>query len=256
MTEKLESLVQRYSIKYDRKLKRNCAPLKNHFDISIFTYYRIENDGNFIVLSNYPEELEYYYSQKLYLHNPYLVQPSLLRSGCVVISSTHDSAFQQYENDCYSKYDMMDPFLIIQKKENFVDGFFFANIKSHKNPVDFYSNSEPLKKFGNYFIQENQTLIDSMRKDGFNLLEEKGEAFLKRDPNELLSNHNPHIQSFLKEIDPLSKRERQCLELFKEGHSAQATGAILGLSQRTVEHYFEKIKDKLDCNSKWELLNK
>ena len=40
------------------------------------------------------------------------------------------------------------------------------------------------------------------------------------------------------------------LTIYLEGRSAQSTAAILGLSRRTVEHYFENIKVKLNCRSK------
>ena len=69
-----------------------------------------------------------------------------------------------------------------------------------------------------------------------------------------LLNKDLKTQQFLKKIFPLTVREHQCLDLFKQGRSVQATAAILDLSQRTVEHYFENIKEKLGCQSKMELL--
>jgi DNA-binding CsgD family transcriptional regulator len=83
----------------------------------------------------------------------------------------------------------------------------------------------------------------------------KGSAFLTINPTNPLTNKDPKVQQFLKIINPLSPRERQCLQLFKEGKSAQATAAILGISRRTVEFYFESIKNKLRCRTKAELLH-
>jgi DNA-binding CsgD family transcriptional regulator len=59
---------------------------------------------------------------------------------------------------------------------------------------------------------------------------------------------------FLKTTMAISPQEEKCLELYQQGHSAQSTAAILGLSLRTVESYFENIKYKLQCNSKRDLL--
>ena len=67
--------------------------------------------------------------------------------------------------------------------------------------------------------------------------------------------NNIKIKKVLKEIYGLSPQEQRCLELFKKGHSAQATAVIMGLSRRTIETYFNIIKEKLNCNSKWDLLN-
>jgi DNA-binding CsgD family transcriptional regulator len=111
-----------------------------------------------------------------------------------------------------------------------------------------------IREFIFYFKKEAQLLINHMMDNDFNIKEEKKEAFFKVEPSLPLSNGNPKVLKFLKTVSPLSNRERQCVELLKQGKSAQATGAILGLSQRTVEHYFDNIKNKLGCHSKWDLL--
>ncbi len=254
MSNQLVELVNKYTVKYDSKIKQVCEPLKQHLNIPTFVYYTIDNDGRYTMLSSHPAQLEEYYEQKLYLNNPYLVHPSLLHSGCTSIYSTRNSHFTEQEIQSHSRYDIGNPFLIIQKREKIVEGFLFANDLKNPNPIDFISHIDLLKKFASYFIQEAQPLILKMQHDCFNIKEEKGQAFLTRDPEEILSNNNTKTKEFLNMICPLSTRERQCLELFQQGHSAQATGAILGISQRTVEHYFENIKEKLGVNSKWDLL--
>lgn len=51
----------------------------------------------------------------------------------------------------------------------------------------------------------------------------------------------------------LSSREKHCLKLFVSGKTAKESAAILFISHRTVEYYFENIKNKLDVSSKKEL---
>ncbi len=51
----------------------------------------------------------------------------------------------------------------------------------------------------------------------------------------------------------LSKREQQCLRYLLEGKTAKETAECLGISFRTVESYFENIKDKLNCQTKREI---
>jgi len=58
-----------------------------------------------------------------------------------------------------------------------------------------------------------------------------------------------------KKAERLSCRERQCLRLLIEEKTAKETASILGLSRRTVEYYFENIKNKLSCWSKKEILS-
>ena len=52
----------------------------------------------------------------------------------------------------------------------------------------------------------------------------------------------------------LSCREKQCLELSVRGKSARLAALELGLSQRTVEEYLNKVKSKLGVRSKGEMI--
>lgn len=54
----------------------------------------------------------------------------------------------------------------------------------------------------------------------------------------------------------LSRRELQCALHCREGRTAKETAEILNLSRRTVEYYLEKVKIKLDCTSKYQLITK
>lgn len=51
----------------------------------------------------------------------------------------------------------------------------------------------------------------------------------------------------------LSKREKECLVLFKQGYTYQSIGVHLGLSVRTVEHYIDSVKNKLGLETRSEL---
>lgn len=52
----------------------------------------------------------------------------------------------------------------------------------------------------------------------------------------------------------ISKREVECLFYLMKGKSARETGAVLNLSQRTVEYYLNCLKEKLYCTRKSELI--
>jgi DNA-binding CsgD family transcriptional regulator len=61
------------------------------------------------------------------------------------------------------------------------------------------------------------------------------------------------LDKLLKKAKGLSKRELDCLRHLLEGKTSKETATELCLSFRTVEYYFENIKDKLDCSCKKEL---
>ncbi len=54
----------------------------------------------------------------------------------------------------------------------------------------------------------------------------------------------------------LSKREAECLYLLAKGKMTKEIGYILNLSARTVEYYISNMKDKLNCCSRSQLLEK
>lgn len=244
--------IKNYSNKYDRKIKEICSPLNTYLKVPVFTYYCIDADGRFIYLTNMPAFNEYYFSQKLYLSNPYFAHPALFRSGSALLPCTFDDEMQKSLNNRF-KADHL--FLTLQSNASSMEGFIFAeeNVDAHGAP-SYLPRLGLFDHFGRYFKREARDIIGKMRSEQFDIRKERGlDAFEALTPIPLAQN-DPKIFSFLKHVTGLSEQERRCLELFKQGNSAQATAAIMGLSQRTVEHYFENIKNKLGCTSKYDLL--
>lgn len=54
----------------------------------------------------------------------------------------------------------------------------------------------------------------------------------------------------------LTNRQKQCLHYLVKGYAIKEIAAELNLSPRTIGHYLDAIKDKLDCNSRAELIIK
>lgn len=52
----------------------------------------------------------------------------------------------------------------------------------------------------------------------------------------------------------LSEKERECLKYLLEGKTAKESAYLMKRSFRTIEYYFENIKNKLNCFSKRELI--
>lgn len=62
------------------------------------------------------------------------------------------------------------------------------------------------------------------------------------------------LEKYSVQASRLSKRERECLSALLDRKTAKQAAEHLSLSPRTVESYYENIKDKLGCDSKKELL--
>lgn len=250
----MKEIVRRYSIKQARLIRNACSPLR-HLDLPVFTYFKILTDGSFATLSNYPEQLEFYYHHKLYLNNPYLTHPDLIQPGCVLTATTQDAGYLDTVTQSKKNYKLHNTFLMVEKSGQAMEGYFFGTFDSDPAlAARYYQHLELLKKFTTHFKLQTERLIGSMIAEGYNMKKGKGSAFLERDARLPLSSSDPCLLQFQKEVSLLSKQQQRCLDLYRQGHSAQATAALLGLSQRTVEHYFETIKEKLGCTSKSELL--
>jgi DNA-binding CsgD family transcriptional regulator len=52
----------------------------------------------------------------------------------------------------------------------------------------------------------------------------------------------------------LTKREAECMFLLLKGKSINTIAAILKLSPRTIEYYLKNIKIKLNCRTKFDLI--
>ena len=52
-----------------------------------------------------------------------------------------------------------------------------------------------------------------------------------------------------------SKREAECMVYLLKGKSIKAVAKRLNLSPRTVEYYIENMKKKLDCKTKFDLID-
>jgi DNA-binding CsgD family transcriptional regulator len=235
-------------LKKERSIKSICAPLSDCLDIPLFCYARVSSNGGFINLSNCPKELEVYYTMELFLEDPLLVHPDLLRSGFLLMPITYNPEYMQ---TILKKSNIESLLLIIKSSEGLCEMFFFG-LKAGQE-TSLFSCLDLLYSFTRYFKREAAPIIERAIREQINVKLIRGSAFLKI-PEMQLARKNPQIERFLNLIYPLSERERQCLDLFKEGKTAQMTGALLGLSQRTVEHYFDNIKNKLGCASKTDLL--
>ena len=95
--------------------------------------------------------------------------------------------------------------------------------------------------------------------DRLGILEQIGEIHIHTDPvkpgyyNDFLKGLG--MKNYSEKASLLSQRERECLNLLLQGKTAKETAALLRLSFRTVESYFEIMKRKLNCTNKGQLFS-
>jgi DNA-binding CsgD family transcriptional regulator len=74
--------------------------------------------------------------------------------------------------------------------------------------------------------------------------------------NDLLGSQNSYLISHHFNAIKLTDREAECLFYLLRGKTAKQIARYLGISHRTIEEYFEKLRIKFDASNKYELIDK
>lgn len=259
-----EEIVQNYIIRYFDTLHKVTKPLHDHFGIIYFTYHRISNSGHYRVLVDRPDLAERYVSDQLYLVDPFLRQPANYSSGLCLLGQhgeqkAIDKAFEVLDTVLDADMEV----LLINKQEDGVEFFGFAGRTiTSALPNLYLNNSGLLRTFADYFKQEMASVIKEMTEEPISLPALKGSDYFYQELVNPAADIYAH-HAFLQDIGRgdmvryallLSPRERQCLKLLLQLTSAKNIATALGLSRRTVESYFENIRDKFCCYTKQDVL--
>lgn len=256
-------IVHKYITRHSNLIKKTTKPLYDHLGVTYFTYHKIDAKGHYSVLVDRPDWAEHYISKELYLHDPFLCQLENYQSGSyymdVVISKTYKKLIRkEYRNFFNTNPGLM----LIQRKPDFVEFYGFAvDQKDQRFNKLFLNQPGSLYQFCNYFKEELNHVLNEQTVDPIFLTHLKGEAFFQKQ--ELFHNNPPvdfltdiGMSKYIQLASRLTLRERQLIQLMLQGKSSKETGTELDLSRRTVESYFENIKNKLECWDKRDLCDK
>lgn len=254
-----ELMVNKYTVKYNNKIKRFCKPLLQHFNINYFWYYQIKDNGQYHCFGSHAPWMEHYYAEKLYLRNPYLRHPSNYSTGVSLIRKIKDVNFQKSIEIGQNLFDVNLSLVLMEKKIDWLQGFGFASNLDTDIAEKMYLAELPLLRlFAGRFIVEFDSLIKASKYDFVDLSSAMGNSFYVKNP---LCRKPDQIDVFLQSMGAstyatLSKREKEVLLLISKGYSACRISDLLFLSIRTIEYYIDNIKNKLDCFSKSELVQR
>lgn len=252
---KPEEHVRLFSGKNDRKLKAICEPLKK-FGIDTFWYYTISDTGHFSFIGNQSIIGEYFYHKKLFVNHPSFRSSKLISEGTSFFNKETDkSGAQEKIKDVFA---MDQIYQVIKKKDNSIHGYGFATTQQDQDLTSVYmKKSHLLLKFIHYFHEEASSIITKAHENKVHISPLIGDYFYQSLDIEKKEEKNE--EEFIKMIGclpPLSEREMQCLALLIRGKPARQIGEELQISNRTVEHYLESIKNKWSCLNKQELIEK
>jgi DNA-binding CsgD family transcriptional regulator len=254
-----------YKSSYYNKFCRLAAPLKS-IGVDFFCYTCMSAEGLFYQMSNHPPLAEYYFGYELYKANPCILNPDNFYDGQITIPlALPDDKFIGTVNDVETKFGISSNFITFHKKtkkKTFWLAFSSGNIEI--SPIALYLNyPEVFHRYIDYFSktwEEYQPKMESFYVDMSSLLIISRKAVHKIG---ILENHLRE-QFFRKigylneinfSVNDFTKRELDCIDSLLQGNTVFITVNNLDLSERTVQHYIENIKNKVGCKTKAELLN-
>jgi DNA-binding CsgD family transcriptional regulator len=261
-----EEILQNYIIKHSDKIRGVTRTLRERFQIQYFTYHRIDRTGKYTVLVDRPDWAEHYVEEKFYLEDPYLRHPDFYQPGfCLIENHGSEEHKQRVLKDGKELFNLDQGVILIEKnRDSSVEFFGFSGNKASSSLDQLYLNHPwVLKSFARYFKKELKLELLQMEEEAGVLDHLKGSGFYS-DPFIQPDVPSEEILNYLKDLGKesevikaglLSNREKQCIQCLLKGKSAKETAIFLGLSHRTIEFYFENIKNKLSCNSKQEIFS-
>lgn len=237
-----------------------CQPLFTSTQLAFFELTRIYKDGSASELSSRGVITKHIYE------NGYYMLPLIPKQ---LIDNLHFYFLSSDQNICPFMTTLRDifnvdnVFLLFDKYKNYTDIYTYRTAPHFKQSVNYYLNNiDMLMKFGRYFKEKSDTLMQLSIKDKIipitPMLKQRNidivNSFNENDLYNDYKNINYH-QFITKLLKPsFTKREMHVFQYLLSGYSAKDTAKELSLSVRTIETHLDHIKSKLGCRYKRDII--
>lgn len=253
-------LLQAGTCRFNNKIKKTCAPLFEFLNLNEFWYFKISNAGFSVYFGSNPGWAEYYASQKFYLRSPFHCHPKFYSEGICVLRSMLDQEDKKYFKAGCGSFDTYPGLLLINRISDGVEGFGFSSPSCNEVQLRMLLCELPLLKlFSEKFKEENASLFSVLDDHQINLAEVMGPVFYQNRFAAAFPNRSAQRAGLLEKMGVtgrLTAREVEVIKLVLLGYSSGKIAPQIYLSKRTVEHHIERIKLRLGCDSKAELIQK
>lgn len=242
-----------------QEVEEIARPLKEYFSVTSLVYAKNYNDGSEIRLTNQPRWIEHYYQNSLYLKSGFEQHPEKLQSGYAIWShlSHHQSVLKAARD-----FNIDHGMTLIQKTSDGCEFYFIGTTTDNAHVANLLLNNlEFLHRFTYYFKEQATRLLNTANAHRI-IIPEKFNTVFSNEQG-LPCKYSLNLQKILsfKKVNlnndiNLSARELACATLLTQGKSARLIAEALFLSPRTVETHIKRLKEKLSCHSKAELISK
>lgn len=250
------------------ELARLCDSLVSKTPITWFGYFRFSRDRKLIALSTSPEVDQHYFENKHYMIDFANLPFEEITNGINYsksISPSFTAAELQME---YRKQFGLDNFLmIVEKSYDCCHIYMFASKVEQGHMINYYLNNI---SFLQHFVASNrdkiQSIVDQSDIDTIEIkldesVQDNSDSIFSQDSasdSNIFLNERQEAMVGLAHSDfsCLTERELQCLKFIIRGLTSKEIANKLKISFRTVENYSARIKYKLGCRRKHDILRK
>lgn len=256
----LKDLTESVTSRYGDRMQKACSHLFDFFGLNQFFYYKICNSGRFVLLDSCAAWSEYYESEKLYLIDPYFRHPRFFQEGVVLLKDVEDQSLKRILNLGKEKFHFGFILKLINKTPDGIEAFGFSSRSSSENQVSLLLSELPLLRlFAKRFREDQQFLFSRLEDNQIDFAKLVGPTFYENSLG--IASYSRVREKFLQRLGfngaaSLTAREIGVVKLVLQGYSAGKIASQVFLSKRTVEHHIERIKEKLGCDSKANLIQK
>lgn len=237
-----------------KKLSRNfCEPL----EITVFGYVRIYDHGVVSWITTNPDQDRFLVDSGELNKNPLVNDRLILKEGCYL--DTYDKQFPEAEafyRERAKRFQMDHGMVLVRHQKDYLETCCFSGLSTKRPLYQLFMNEQTLfKKFMEHFTAQLDVRLLTVLSQGISLLDLKDKSHLPGAGNLYLSGERIALWEACgwKNLHKLSKREKECLVLLKEGHTYSEMGVKLRLSERTIEHYLQSVRNKLGLETRAEL---
>lgn len=264
--DEVDHLLQIYRSSLSNKVRELTEPLKTHFGIDEFVYTWVKHDGLYVSISNQPGPSEYWYSHRFYESTLLVRNPENFNNE-IFLPNRMPGEKQAEEMDANFGFCADNLLAILRKEKKDLHYFLFNTSKKEKSLIPFYLNNlKILECFCDYFLKEWSPYLREMEKYTINMAKLLGSKFWSNPTPDWSLTYGKFEDklAFLKKINylsndfclpKLSRQEKQCLNYLYQGKTISDTAELMNISPRTAEFYFVNIKNKLNLNTKSEMID-
>ena len=256
-----DDLTRSVTCRYNDLIKNACMPLLEYFNLSLFSYFKIKNSGSYTFLGSHAAWSEYFAAEKLYFNFPYYRHPMYTREGIFTLMNiVQNDDLSPILNLGKEKFNIHHRLILIKQIPNGIEGYCFATNSPNVMQIRMLLNEIPLLwLFIDHFKKKQRFLFSSLEDNQIDLSDLMGDTFFVNSLG--IMPRSPSRDKLLQKLGisdqtEFNPREKRLLKLMLQGYSAGKIAPQIFLSKRTVEHQIERVKEKLGCDSKAELIQK